>query len=1122
MRITNLMSRAHAQVIPVLKIEGPPGSGKTRELAREACRLIVQDGIPAEQLVMLSATALGRERLLDEFTAEAELAGYQGRRPNVQPLHQWLLGLLAVQKTPNASTAQPVKLLKESDALAILQEILRESVPEGHPLFYATRQVSASRVFMGLIQQLQIKGLSAQDVRVITQDLTVEDPRLPLVSGIYERFETVIRAGNMVCYAQLAHRAFALLASNENIRSAVQASARVILVDEAQALSSVVYRLLALLGSRLVLAGNEKLSIRSYRGAEPEEFVTLQAYQSALGEAGLAQVAFLPKQACFRGNDAILSLLNEFLPQPIWESHTLEKEQLAEQVKFGYFKDPQQEAERVAAHLAAFVKNQTPVPNMGSEIADGETCAARWSDCVVLLRTGHYKQHLLHAFEQQGIPYRWEMLSAETVRLQHGLYDLFKVFSEWQALKISPNLLQDGNTLHDHWMSSFSVPQDQEQWTVENNRHLLRALEILFLDEAQIAALRHLPAFNPSNLNEYSWLLPELCNIQALPADLATVGPELLALYERLAHENSAADLLEALLDRLAENRLCDPGFTASLSVLQTFQENLLELDSHYQASFGRPLPLQGALEHFSSLWEGAESVQDNELSGAGQDCIRILGLHQAQGEEFPLVIIPFLVSGEFPYTRELPELLSAPAQAVLGVEVGYPVLEAEEARLLASGMTRARQQVMLSSHSRDESGMVLPSSFYTRLLQAKRRLLEQPLQREICLCRAETGHDEAQWSVDYCSASVLEGWNVEREIDSPGDLGGLDRYTGASLWAQLSLQPAEPLFEPQETLSISASSIKTYMQCPRQFYYKHLLRLPQPGSDAAALGTLIHRVMEVFNRQAERIPYTVESLTRIAESLFLAETDEAAFEAAGYEERDRYNLARLSPLGLTQLRQRLMASIEDLVEKGYFDRYGSLRRVYPEKTLEDVVLPGIKRARFRGAMDAVIELADGSVEILDYKTFRSAYGAKLDTCDKYFLKTLEPLPEDEDLSHEARFEGKLSATYPTDYQLPLYYLACKQDPALRDKLSEVALQIIRPAFAENPHQGSIRLALTGEQIEACQQRLIEDINRYIVSPILESDAFSPNPAPNRCSGCAYLGICDTADETGSAEEELA
>jgi ATP-dependent exoDNAse (exonuclease V) beta subunit len=547
--------------------------------------------------------------------------------------------------------------------------------------------------------------------------------------------------------------------------------------------------------------------------------------------------------------------------------------------------------------------------------------------------------------------------------------------------------------------------------------------------------------------------------------------------------------LLTSVTEQL-QARMAETGELQDISDgLIGFSRNLYRLDSYYRKSFSVPLPISELLNVFPSLWEGIESRLDGHSGGNGR--VRLQSIHQMQGLEAPFVFIPFLVSEEFPLTREVPELLSAAEQALLGVDLAYRIDEEEEARLLAVGMSRASRKIVLSCHQSDASHPVLPSAFYQQLREARSELLGVPLESDHRTQDEQTG--------------------VESETDD-----AFTRYTGSSLWANLDKQAAEPLFEAEETAYLSASSIKTYMACPRQFYYKHLLRLPQPGSEAATLGSLVHRLMEVFNRQADQLPYTAETLRRLAETLFEFDTQPEIFAVAGFQEDDRRVLKRMSHLALANLKQRLLEAVADLERKEYFTRYGNLKAVEAEQALDSFTLEGIERCRFSGILDAMIQLEDGSWEIVDYKTFRSAYGTGLDTCDKHFRGTLDPLPDDEALDHDARFGAKLSVAYPKDYQLPLYYLACRQNPRYGEQLRAAALQIIRPPFPDNPNQGSIRLALAGQDIEACQEQMLSDINRFIVEPILGSEIFEVNGSGSACGNCGYFGICDIG-----AEEEV-
>ena len=119
---------------PILKITGPPGSGKTRELAREVCRLIVTDGIPAERISVLALTPTGRYRLQKNLRTEARLAGGAAvatiSAVQVDNFEDFLIRFLQCE---NPSEETEVQLLAEPHARILLHRILRTSFPPDIP-----------------------------------------------------------------------------------------------------------------------------------------------------------------------------------------------------------------------------------------------------------------------------------------------------------------------------------------------------------------------------------------------------------------------------------------------------------------------------------------------------------------------------------------------------------------------------------------------------------------------------------------------------------------------------------------------------------------------------------------------------------------------------------------------------------------------------------------------------------------------------------------------------------------------------------------------------------------------------------------------------------------------------
>jgi superfamily I DNA/RNA helicase len=1042
----------------VLKIEGPPGSGKTRELARQACRLVAQEGVPAERILLLAASRRNQERLNDFLRQEAGHAGLEAVQWHTQTLDAFLLGCL------NALSADKRQfLLHEETASTLLYGLMQrlpQETPFPEPLLEAK---SLCNAVLELFQHLQLRQITPENlIKVLNQAPTASTASLWL-GELYQQWLQALQRLNLLPKTRLVQEL--LEYSNSELQAVCKHD--VLLADEVQDWSEAHHHFFAKLPVQLVLAGHPGFSVRP--GAAPDAFASMQAYPDR-------KITRIPLQTCLRGLEPALAMLNHLLPQSIGEAPDVDKARLQDCVQFAYYQDPQQEANALALRMKAWLQK-----------AEAEDPPASWNDCVVLLRSAYYEPYLTNAFLEHGVPFRSEVLSESVIQVQHGLFDLLSVFESLEALGLT-----DGST-GENFSTGLSAVQVAERIR-QANRHTRRWLEFTLKDEI----ILNWKDFD----SEKKLLIPSLLNSEQTPLAARDEIRRLLGWYLSYREKQCVSSLLARLeAEWLPDLKLENP------SSAQVFWKRLIERldawEARYQQGLSSSLRLAEVLANYALLWE----IPDEERQEhAKQPQVKVMSFYAMQGEEAPFVAIPFMVADEIPQNRHLVELLDEAMAECLDVNRQQDL--SAEARLLALGMSRASRFLWLSAHQSDQGDRekpVLPSPFFMTLLNAKRKLLGQSASSEVCGCKRNA------CDLDACGF---------REQTTTQDDAFFNRYCGRSLWASCERAAEEALFGKDEVLSMSASAIHTYMNCPRQFYYRHLLQIKPPSTEAAQLGTIIHRVMEVFNKNAGTRPYTAEALKKLADCLVRFAEDPEEFSSAGFGPRDRQSLEELNPLALDSLKQRLFASIEDLERKGYFATYADAKTVQAEKKLEQVAIDGIDRCRFKGSLDALIQRGDGTWDILDYKTYRSAYGKGLDTCKKHFSALLEPLPDAPDLSRAERFGDRLNTTYPKDYQLPLYYLACAQQPEYQDKIRSVALQMVRPEFPENPLQGSIRLELTAEAIEAAKEQLIADINNHIVNPILAASSFEANPVGG-CDHCSYVSICDTAivGEEGEAVE---
>jgi DNA helicase-2/ATP-dependent DNA helicase PcrA len=183
-------------------------------------------------------------------------------------------------------------------------------------------------------------------------------------------------------------------------------------------------------------------------------------------------------------------------------------------------------------------------------------------------------------------------------------------------------------------------------------------------------------------------------------------------------------------------------------------------------------------LEHVRRLEILDEEKQLRQLpaAAAGLNAVRMMTVHASKGLQFPIVHIPSLSSRHFPYVREDPNKLPPG----LVDEDSLMSRSAEEESLFFVAMSRAKDQVHLSrAEAYGGWKNVAPSDF---LIQIKGHLSRQP--------------------------EAPPNWASE----------------GPSRVAGVRFQP------PVHRTSWAVTELEAYVECPRKYYYEHVLNLDGGG----------------------------------------------------------------------------------------------------------------------------------------------------------------------------------------------------------------------------------------------------------------------------------------------------
>jgi len=247
--------------------------------------------------------------------------------------------------------------------------------------------------------------------------------------------------------------------------------------------------------------------------------------------------------------------------------------------------------------------------------------------------------------------------------------------------------------------------------------------------------------------------------------------------------------------------------------------------------------------------------------------------------------------------------------------------------------------------------------------------------------------------------------------------------------WAKIEEPESKPV---RQTINyLSYSQLDTFATCPLQYKYRYILRIPVPPSAALTFGDTMHRVMQSF--------YTLVRSGKHPTKKQLVDFLETHWQRIGY--RDRAYEEKMKRHGVELL-------------EGFYDK-GYDAGVIPAALEEPFKLRITPTLSVGGKIDRMDKLADGTVEIIDYKTGTAP-------------KTKDP---------------------KKDLQLSVY--------AMTAKSSRV---IVSFYFFEN--QEKISAERTSQQLEEAKSEIIARADA-----IARSD-FRPTPGKH-CDFCEFRLICE-------------
>lgn len=182
-----------------------------------------------------------------------------------------------------------------------------------------------------------------------------------------------------------------------------------------------------------------------------------------------------------------------------------------------------------------------------------------------------------------------------------------------------------------------------------------------------------------------------------------------------------------------------------------------------------------------------------------------------------------------------------------------------------------------------------------------------------------------------------------------------------------LKIEKSDEMIAALRDRTYSASSLKTYIYCPIQFYLNYISKIKEPEElsedlDASVFGSILHKALELIYQPYLSKPLNTAILNTLAESSLIEEKIKIAIEALELPKEITQGSNRLQLKIIERIAQKIIEN--DAIQK-------NLLVLNTEETLiwDNLQLNDGTFVKVQGTLDRIDKVGTKGIRIIDYKT---------------------------------------------------------------------------------------------------------------------------------------------------------